>query len=199
VSTGSSMPLIDLFQMPTPMKITGRASSITNAFINAIIPVVRPMDAEIAEALEILGMTEQTFRCAYCGDTVTEWDHLRPLIKAKMPTGYISEIRNLVPSCGKCNQSKGNKDWRTWIQSTAARSPAQRRIPDLERRIERLEAYEAWGKPTCLDFAQIVGQELWNQHQSNLQEIQTALCEAQKLAAQIRLKVRQAHETNRDI
>ena len=193
------MSLIDLFRMPTPIKITGRASSITNAFINAIIPVLPPTVDEIAEALRILGMTEQTFQCVYCGDAVTEWDHLRPLVKNKRPTGYISEIRNLVPCCGKCNQSKGNKAWETWIHSTAARSPAQRRIPDLEKRIERLKAYEAWGKPTCLDFAEIIGQELWNQHQSNLQEIQAALRDAQRLADQIHRTIRQVHEATRDI
>jgi hypothetical protein len=30
------------------------------------------------------------------------------LVEEKEPIGYISEIRNLVPVCGKCNQSKGN-------------------------------------------------------------------------------------------
>ena len=43
-------------------------------------------------------------------------DHLRPLVKDKEPTGYISEIHNLVPSCGKCNQSKGNKEWKAWMR-----------------------------------------------------------------------------------
>jgi len=92
--------------MPTPMKITGRSSSITNAFINSIIPVVLPSAEEVKQALEILGMTAETFQCAYCGSIASEWDHLRPLVKGKKPTGYISEIHNLVPSCGKCNQSK---------------------------------------------------------------------------------------------
>jgi endonuclease I len=41
----------------------------------------------------------------------------------KKPTGYISEIHNLVPACGKCNQSKGNKEWRQWMLSDATLSP----------------------------------------------------------------------------
>jgi len=92
--------------------------------------------------METLGMTSEIFQCAYCGDKASEWDHLRPLVKNKKPTGYISEIHNLVPSCGKCNQSKGNKEWKIWILSKAALSPATRGIPDIEQRIKRLEAYE---------------------------------------------------------
>ncbi len=102
------------FKMPKPVKISGRSSSITNSFVNAIIPVIVPTEPEVAKALEILGMGDRPV-CSYCGDPFTEWDHLRPLIVDKKPTGYISEIHNLVPACGKCNQSKGNKHWRTWM------------------------------------------------------------------------------------
>jgi len=104
------MKYIDLFGMPTPMKITGRSSSITNAFINSIIPVIQPSESEVKKALEILGMGLDSFQTAYCGSIASEWDHLRPLVMKQKPTGYISEIHNLVPSCGKCNQSKGNKE-----------------------------------------------------------------------------------------
>ena len=78
------------------------------------------------EALAILGMDESSFCCSYCGDTASEWDHFRPLVKDRKPTGYISEIHNLVPACGKCNQSKGNKEWKTWMLSAAALSRKQR-------------------------------------------------------------------------
>ncbi len=96
--------------MPVPVKIMARTSSITNSFVNGIIPVIQPNDEEIVEALSILGMTPDTVCCAYCGDASTEWDHLRAIVKDRRPTGYISEIHNLVPACGKCNQSKGNKN-----------------------------------------------------------------------------------------
>ncbi len=105
------MSYIELFRMPTPMKITGRSSSITNSFVTSIIPTIVPTEQQVKEALAVLGMDKDTFECAYCGDTASEWDHLRPLVLKKEPTGYISEIHNLVPSCGKCNQSKGNKSW----------------------------------------------------------------------------------------
>src|SRR5437660_7675274 len=90
------------FRMPSVQTMVSRKSSITNAFVNAIIPVVPPSVEEIEEALRILGMQPDDVRCAYCGDKSSEWDHLRPLVKGRRPTGFISEIGNLVPSCGKC-------------------------------------------------------------------------------------------------
>lgn len=188
------MKYLSLFQMPTPMKITGRSSSITNAFINSIIPVVPPSAEEVLKALEILGMTSETFQCAYCGSVASEWDHLRPLVKDKKPTGYISEIHNLVPSCGKCNQSKGNKEWKTWMLSNARLSPTSRSIKDIPERVKRLEAYESSKAPTKMDFPAIVGEDVWTQHQNNLERVQSLLRESQELAAKINAGVANAYK-----
>ena len=51
------------FQMPVPVKITGRLSSVTNSFVNGIIPAVKPADAEVIEALAMLGMTPDNVQC----------------------------------------------------------------------------------------------------------------------------------------
>ena len=40
------MDYLSLFRMPTPIKITGRSSSIANAFINSIIPIVHPTESK---------------------------------------------------------------------------------------------------------------------------------------------------------
>lgn len=183
-----------LFQMPKPFKITGRSSSITNSFINSIIPVVAPTSDEVLMALTILGMTTESYQCAYCGSVPTEWDHLRPLVKDKKPTGYISEIHNLVPSCGKCNQSKGNKPWRDWMLSKAKLSPTARGIADIAVRIERLEAYEQWQEPTCLDLAQIAGDDLWSRHWKNWERVQAIMRESQQIASEINDRVSQAYK-----
>ena len=95
------MEYISLFRMPTPVKITGRSSTITNSFVNSIVPVIQPSNEQVKTALNILGMDHDSIECSYCGAEATEWDHLRPLVLDKKPTGYISEIHNLVPSCGK--------------------------------------------------------------------------------------------------
>lgn len=186
------MSYLSVFRMPTPVKITGRWSSITNAFINSIIPVVAPTAQQVEEALDVLGMDQMSYCCAYCGDTATEWDHLRALVKDKKPTGYISEIHNLIPACGKCNQSKGNKEWEAWMRSKAKLSPATRGIADLEARIEKIRAYERWGSPTKVNFEEIVGPELWMQHWGNWSKIHGLMKEAQVVAQRINQTVAEA-------
>ena len=175
------------------MKITGRSSSITNAFINSIIPVVVPTEEQVKEALAILGMLEN-YQCSYCGSTATEWDHLRPLVLNKKPTGYISEIHNLVPACGKCNQSKSNKEWRQWMLSDAALSPKTKGIPDIESRIRSLEKYENWGTPTNMDFEKIVGKVPWAQHWDNWEKVQEIMRSSQVLAEEINIQVAHAYK-----
>jgi hypothetical protein len=168
------------------MKITGRTSSITNAFVNSIIPSIPPSQDDVDAALAILGMSANEVRCAYCGDPSTEWDHLRPLVSDKRPTGFVSEIGNLVPSCGKCNQSKGNKEWSIWITSAARLSPKTRGVPNLDGRIARLRAYERWRPKTPVDFEAMVPKELWDQHWQNREKLVAAMRESQVLADRIR-------------
>lgn len=154
------------FAMPKAVKIMGRSSSITNSFVNGIIPVIRPSDDDVRRNLEILGMNEDTICCAYCGDACTEWDHFHPLIVDRKPTGHISEINNLVPACNKCNQSKGNSEWETWMCSDAEKSPKTRGITDMESRIEKLRAYDQLEKKK-IDIESIVGAEEWEKHWKN--------------------------------
>lgn len=180
------MSVLSVFAMPTVMKITGRTSSITNAFVSAIIPAIRPTEAEVREALDILGLDPENLRCAYCGDKSSEWDHLRPLVRAKNPTGYVSEIANLVPSCGKCNQSKGASDWKNWILGSAHHSPASRPISDLKERVARLEAFERWKTPIKIDFASAVQADLWAAHWQNRDRLLDLMKEYQVCADQIR-------------
>lgn len=61
---------------------------------------------EVKEALGILELDADDLRCAYCGDKSTEWDHLRPIVKNKKPTGYISDIFNLVQLVGNVTNLK---------------------------------------------------------------------------------------------
>lgn len=184
------------FAMPTPVRITGRSSSITNSFVNGVIPVVMPTEAEVREALEVLGMLDR-ISCSYCGDTSTEWDHLRPLVSKQRPTGYISEIHNLVPACGKCNQSKGNKDWLTWMRSSAPLSPASRGVADIDDRIARLQEYERRAAPTHVDFEAAVGAELWARHWEHHRRLLELMRVADRDAQEIRTRVREAHEAQR--
>ena len=192
----NTVTYIGQFAMPKPVRITGRSSSITNSFVNGVIPVVVPSEAEVREALEILGMLERV-TCSYCGDTSTEWDHLRPLVDKQRPTGYISEIHNLVPACGKCNQSKGNKHWLTWMRSTARLSPTARGVADIEERIARLQEYEDRGIPTRIDFEAAAGADLWEKHWAHHKKLLELMRVADQGAQEIRVRVRAAYAEQR--
>jgi hypothetical protein len=184
------------FKMPTMQNIMSRKTSITNAFVSAVIPVARPTLTEIGQALCILGMEPHDVRCAYCGDKATEWDHLRPLVIERRPTGFVSEIANLVPSCGKCNQSKGNKPWREWIVSNADLSPTARGVTNLQERIARLESFERWLKPTVVDFKMIVGKEVWEDYWLELETIIAELQRCQTIARSMKAQILQTLPSN---
>ena len=184
--------LATAFQMPSIQTMVSRKSSITNAFVSAIIPVVPPTHEEIEEALRILDMDVGDVRCSYCGDKASEWDHLRPLVLQRRPTGYVSEIANLVPACGKCNQSKGNKEWRKWIVSSARLSPTGRGVSGVAERIDRLEAYERWLVPKKVDFVSILGAEGWEHYWSLCEGVIGEMRRCQEVADGIRAKIADA-------
>jgi len=177
------------FQMPSVQTMVSRKSSITNAFVSAIIPVIPPTHEEIEEALRILGMQPPDVHCAYCGDRASEWDHLRPLVLQRRPTGYVSEIANLVPSCGKCNQSKGNKPWRDWMLSAAKLSPTGRALAGVTDRIARLEAYERWRAPTRVDFEAVLGRDGWEHYWSLCEAVIDQLRQCQRVADTVRVRI----------
>jgi hypothetical protein len=182
--------------MPKPVTIMARTSSITNAFYNGIIPVIEPTENEIDNALETLGIDKNNVTCCYCGNIATEWDHLRPIIIDKKPTGYISEIANLVPCCGKCNQSKGNKNWEKWIVSSAKLSPKIRGVKNLDEKMEKIRKYEKQTKPIKINnFEIIVGKELWKKHLENYDEIMELMKKCQKTSDEIKeiLKIKYKH------
>ena len=177
------------FQMPSVQTMVSRKSSITNAFVNAVIPVIVPATDEIEQALAILGIDPADVRCAFCGDKSSEWDHLRPLVLNRRPTGFVSEIANLVPACGKCNQSKGNKPWRNWIVSKAKHSPTTRSLNNIADRIARLEAYEKWRTPMKVNFEEILGREDWDKYWSLWAAINDSLHQCQDVAELLRKRI----------
>lgn len=175
-----------------PLKITSRTSSVTNSFVQAIVPHIAPTQAEIDEALHVLEMTWDKRVCVYCGTPATDWDHLRPMVRGKRPTGFIDEIRNLVPSCGPCNQSKGASEWRKWMEGTARGSPKTRGVPDLQGRMVRLERFEQWGNVKPLPLRELAGPEQWDAHWANLAAIEQHMKDAQVHAVELRIAIQEA-------
>lgn len=172
--------------MRRPLKITSRSSTITNAFVQAILPTVAPDTAGRAAVLKHFGQSEANLRCVCCGDPASDWDHLVPLVAGKRPSGHTSGRGNMVPACGRCNQSKSGHSWRKWITGSAANSPATRGVADVAQRIAALESFERAFAHTSFDFRKAVAPELWDEYWRRHDEIQTLLKEAQRLAGRIK-------------
>lgn len=187
--------MLDAFWMPSIQTMVSRKSSITNAFVNALLPNTPPTAEEIELALQILKMEPTNLRCSYCGDKASEWDHLRPIVVNLRPTGYISEIANLVPACGKCNQSKRNATWRDWMLSSASLSPTGRGLKNVLELMARLEENERWKSPTKLDFEQILGKETWQKYWAMWDAINIELRTCQEFADDLRDKISKAIKT----
>lgn len=180
------MPHPDFNPPGKPPKLTGRRSTLTGLFYTALTPYVEPTETEVDEALMVLGMKRGACVCAYCGDRKSEWDHFRAVVKDRGPTGFITEIANLVPSCGKCNQSRGNKDWRQWMRGRARHSPTSRGVKDIEERIRLLEAFEAWRKPVKIDYEALAGEQRWITHKKYLDDVLSLLEKAEIHASELR-------------
>jgi hypothetical protein len=181
------MPHPDFNPPGKPPKLTSRRSTLTGLFVMTLTPYIEPTEAEVDEALGILGMKRGACVCAYCGDKKSEWDHFRAVVLNRKPTGYITEIANLVPACGKCNQSRGNKDWKVWMTGDAAHSPARRGVQDIEARLGRLRDFSAWRNPVRIDFDTLIAPDKWTRHTENLATLLRSLEEAEVHAAELRL------------
>lgn len=101
------------YKMPTKSDLKGRTSTISNAFAISITPYIRPSEEDLKDYYKSLGIEEG--QCTYCLGIGNGRDHLKPLVSNGMPTGYITDIHNLVPCCQRRNSSKGSKVFRSGI------------------------------------------------------------------------------------
>lgn len=172
-----------------PLKITGRISTVTNCFVQAIVPAVLPDPDEQQMVLEILKVDPSAMTCVYCGDPAQHWDHLYPYVKEKRPSGYLNESKNLVPACGPCNTSKSGYPWKAWMQGLAKGSPTSRGVQGIEDRIAKLESLEAAIGLKPRNLADYVDAELWQRYWAQLDEIEARLFSAQKDAEVINRQI----------
>ncbi|MEV7632909.1 hypothetical protein AB0N64_10920 [Microbacterium sp. NPDC089318] len=64
-----------------------------------------------------------------------------------------------------------------------------REVLDIEARAEALERYESSTRPTQVDFAAIVGEELWEQHWANHRALLRQMRVAEEVVEQIRARI----------
>jgi 5-methylcytosine-specific restriction endonuclease McrA len=183
-------------KIPAKVTVKSRVSTITSQFARAKAPYLKPTAEELIERYVLFGMDSTSASCVYCGGEQTEWDHINAVVANNKWTGYFTEINNLIPACGKCNQSRGNKSYAEWMVSDAdfsAKSALKKRKNLSER-----EAYdEAIDKVKLIDsvIQKMPPKKLQVDKPSALEvdyeskrlEITKLLCEAQLIAREIQL------------
>ena len=96
-----------------------RKTTINHAFASAIAPADNYDESVITKALIKLGQDpNDDLLCIYCGAKAETWDHLIGLVFEGNLRGFGHQIGNLIPSCKKCNSSKGGKDFKIFIKTS---------------------------------------------------------------------------------
>lgn len=127
------MKLPEVPQRTTP----GFSFSIVERALFECIAVRQFGRAEIKEVLSFFGGDPPA--CVFCGATpIQRWDHLIPVSK-----GGDTTLGNLVPACGRCDDSKRDLPFEVWTLGSAPNSPRTRGVPDLDHRLARIREYVA--------------------------------------------------------
>lgn len=150
-------------KIPGKATISNRTSTMASQFARARAPYIIPTASEFDARYGMLAIDPAAPTCVYCGGPPTEWDHLMPMVAGSRWTGYFTEIANLVPACGKCNQSRGSKPVAEWMRSSAVWAPmvvfqardglsSEDAECEVDRRIAILDTAIAAQPPTRLEL-----------------------------------------------
>ena len=132
-------------------KINSRSSTVTGAFVAALLPHDEYDKATVEDAMYDLGQQSMdALRCVYCEGHATTWDHLTNLVRGRKANerGHGHRVRNLVPCCAPCNSSKSGTPFEEWILGYD--HPVKGRISgtprvrsDRHKLVASLSAYQA--------------------------------------------------------
>ena len=116
-----------------------------------------------------LKRSNQTARIA--GGKYDYLEHFRPLVEKGQPTGYGSDIYNLVPSCSSCNVRKGNMTWQDWMQNE--HNPGVSDEKEHAKRFSTLLEFDSWGKDETafVNYEKLIGSKKWKEYQEGYAEI----------------------------
>ena len=156
---------ISNIRIPGQVKINHRTSTIRGAFVKALIPSVPFSEEQLGAWAKQLNVDlNNDLICVYCGRHATVLDHFFPAVRKKLPTGFVTDLYNLVPSCSKCNESKSGSYWRDWMERSPAPGQLLRLSPqEIEDRISTLGKFEEWirDKITIIPFDKLANDELY--------------------------------------
>lgn len=180
---------ISKFKMPAKSNLKGRSSTISNAFAIAITPYIIPKEDELRDFYSLLEIEEN--QCAYCLGEGNGKDHLKPLVRNGLPTGYITDLHNLVPCCQACNSSKGAKEFKDWYISKPNKDRLISRGMTEEQIMRRYKVVSNYEEliPDPLDYKSIVGDELWNEYEKRRKDMIQQLNDNQEFCDKLYNKI----------
>ncbi|GAA6190905.1 HNH endonuclease [Phaeobacter sp. NW0010-22] len=165
-----------------PNTIQSRKSTFSNAFASALAPHDKYSEAEVARAISDLDQDPtQDLDCVYCGKAAATWDHVFNRVVNGEFSGHGHRIRNLVPCCRTCNERKGKKHWRAFLQTLNAE--------DKDQRVCRMERFlHANPVPDDYEVIQSNAPEELGKFLQVRDQIFSLMVEADQLAKAIREK-----------
>lgn len=166
-----------------PSRIVSRKSTFSNAFASALAPYDEFSSDAVASAISDLGQDPQAdLECVYCGVEAATWDHVFNRVLNGEFSGHGHRIRNLVPSCRTCNERKGKKNWRDFLEQLAPDRKEQR-IAHMERFLASDDA-----TPTTMEEMKGIAKTELDRFLEIRAEVFRLLGEADDLAREIRRK-----------
>lgn len=166
-----------------PSSIMGRKSTFSSAFASALAPHDIYVPGSVFAAIRDLDQDpDGELECVYCGAEAATWDHVYNRVVKGDFSGYGHRIRNLVPCCRTCNESKGQRSWREFLET--------RGLPDKDVRISRMERFLGNAEPQLIDTESMkhkAAEELMRFLKIRAQ-VFDLMAEADRLAAIIRRK-----------
>lgn len=178
------------FKLPTKSDLKSRASTISNAFAVSITPYIYPIQEEIDTLYRKLKISEG--QCAYCLGKANAVDHVKPLVTHGLPTGYVTEIKNLVPCCSACNSAKGAKEFSEWYLSERNLARLHKEGLDeqeIAKRYEIILEYIA-NVSSPLNYREILGDELWQEYLIRRKELIQMLKDDQEFCDRLSNKIK---------
>lgn len=164
--------------------IKSRKSTVASAFASALAPHDSYDQETVADAMRDLDQDpDSELECVYCGAEAATWDHVFNRVVKGNFSGHGHRIRNLVPCCRTCNESKGQKPWRDFLDT---RNP-----PDKEVRVRRMERFlgNTDAQPIDIEDMKQKAPEDFALFIEIRERVYQLMAEADELAANIRQKV----------
>lgn len=138
-------------------KLSSLATTVRRSFSLRMQPEDTTTESDIIEALGELGQSPKSICCIYCGKDAEIWDHFHALVVNKEAKIYESNVKNSVPSCGRCNESRQNRPWQEWIIRMKEQEKWWGIKDGEEERHRLLRIYESSHAPIELEPENIYG------------------------------------------